>query len=131
MVESARADATVSVNGCDVGVPTPLVAVRVSGYVPPLPDAAIPLSIALPFPLSVNLTPVGSVPDSLKDGVGVPAVVTVKLPAAPTVNIALLALVIVGVVPEVKLTLGELALLTVADWLAGVNVNSVLIGVTV
>ena len=86
-------------NGCDVGVPTPLVAVRVSGYVPPLPDAGVPLSIALPFPLSVNIRPVGSVPDSLKDGVGVPVVVTVKLPAAPTVKIVLLALVIVGAVP--------------------------------
>jgi hypothetical protein len=95
---SRGGDATVSVNGCDVGVPTPLVAVRLSAYVPPLPDAAVPLSIALPFPLSVNIRPVGSVPDSLKDGVGVPVVVTVKLPAAPTVKIALLALVIVGAV---------------------------------
>src|ERR1700688_2610405 len=86
-------------NDCDVGVPTPLVAVRVSGYVTPLPDAGVPLSIALPFPLSVNTTPIGSVPDSLKDGVVVPVVVTVKLPAAPTVKIVLLALVTVGAVP--------------------------------
>jgi hypothetical protein len=46
-----------------------------------------------------NVTPLGSVPVSLSDGVGVPVVVTVKLPAVPTVNVVLLALVIVGAVP--------------------------------
>ena len=41
-------------------VPTPLLAVRVSKYVPPLPDVGVPLSVAVPFPLSLNVTPVGS-----------------------------------------------------------------------
>jgi cell division protein FtsL len=46
--------------------------------------------------LFANVTPLGSVPLSLSDGVGVPVVVAVKLPAVPTVNVVLLALVIAG-----------------------------------
>ena len=99
MVEIASADATVSVNGCGVGERTPLVAVRVSGYVPMVPDDGVPLSVALPSPLSANITPAGRAPDSVRDGVGVPVVVTVKLPAAPAVNVVLLSLVIAGAVP--------------------------------
>jgi hypothetical protein len=44
----------------------------------------------------LNVTPLGSAPVSISVGVGDPAVVTVKLPAVPTVNAVLLALVIVG-----------------------------------
>jgi hypothetical protein len=73
-----------------------LLAVRVSVYTPPLPDAGVPLSVAVPFPLFTNVTPLGSVPVSVKVGVGDPVAVTVKLPAAPTVNVVLLALVIAG-----------------------------------
>jgi len=65
-------------------------------YVPPVPAPAVPLSVAVPFPLSLNVTPLGSVPVSVRDGVGVPVVVTVKLPAVPTINVVLLALVIAG-----------------------------------
>ena len=50
----------------------------------------------MPLPLSTNVTPLGSVPVRLTDGVGVPLVVTVKLPAVPVVNAVLLALVIAG-----------------------------------
>jgi hypothetical protein len=46
--------------------------------------------------LFANVTPLGSAPVSVKDGVGAPVVVTVKLPAVPTVNVELLALVITG-----------------------------------
>jgi hypothetical protein len=49
--------------------------------------------------LSTNVTPLGSVPVSRSDGVGVPVAVTVKLPAVPTVNVVLFALVIAGAVP--------------------------------
>lgn len=98
MVETARPDATVNVKASDAGVPTPLVAVMVIEYVP-LPDDGVPLSVAFPFPLSVNITPAGRAPDSVRDGVGVPVVVTVKLPAAPAVNVVLAALVIAGAVP--------------------------------
>jgi hypothetical protein len=44
----------------------------------------------------LNVTPLGSVPVSASVGVGDPVVVTVKLPAVPTVNVALFALVIAG-----------------------------------
>jgi hypothetical protein len=50
----------------------------------------------VPFELLVKVTPVGSAPDSLSDGVGDPVVVTVKVPAVATVNVVLLALVIAG-----------------------------------
>jgi hypothetical protein len=46
--------------------------------------------------LSVKVTPLGSVPVSVKDGFGVPDVVTVNVPAAATVNVVLLALVMTG-----------------------------------
>ena len=74
---------------------TPLLAVIVTVYVPAAPDG-VPPSVPLPFPLSLNVTPLGSVPVSVRDGVGVPVVVTVKLPAVPTVNVVLVALVITG-----------------------------------
>jgi hypothetical protein len=49
--------------------------------------------------LSVKVTVLGKGPVSLKLGVGVPEVVTVKELATPAVNVALLPLVIVGGVP--------------------------------
>jgi hypothetical protein len=45
---------------------------------------------------ALNVTPAGNVPDSLRVAAGYPLAVTVKLPALPTVNVALLALVIAG-----------------------------------
>jgi hypothetical protein len=95
---------TVRVKVWFAGVPTPLLAVIVREYVPALPDAGVPLSVAVPFPLSLNVKPLGSVPVSVSDGVGDPVVVTLKLPAAPTVNVVLFALVIVGAVVTVKAT---------------------------
>jgi hypothetical protein len=44
----------------------------------------------------LNVTPLGSAPVSVRVGVGDPVVVTVKLPAVPTVNVVLAALVIAG-----------------------------------
>jgi hypothetical protein len=46
--------------------------------------------------LFTNVTPPGSAPVSVRVGVGDPVVVTVKLPAVPTVNVVLFALVIAG-----------------------------------
>jgi hypothetical protein len=89
---------TVNVKVCVAALPTPLLAVSVSVYIPPLPDAGVPLSVAVPFPLFTNVTPLGSVPVSVNVGVGDPVVVTVKLPAVPTVNVVLLALVIAGAI---------------------------------
>jgi hypothetical protein len=103
---------TVSVKLWLAELPTPLLAVNVKEYVPPLPDAGVPLSVAVPFPLLTNVTPLGSAPVSVTEGVGVPVVVTVKLPAAPAVNVALLTLVITGACVvftiSVKLWLAEL-----------------------
>jgi hypothetical protein len=46
--------------------------------------------------LFTNVTPLGSVPASVSVGFGEPVVVTVKLPAVPTANVVLFALVIAG-----------------------------------
>ena len=48
--------------------------------------------------MSRNVTPLGSAPVSVRDGVGDPVVVTVKLPAVPTANVVLLPLVIAGAI---------------------------------
>ena len=37
-------------------------AVKVSAYVPPEPDGGLPASVAVPFPWSTNVTPVGNAP---------------------------------------------------------------------
>jgi len=63
--------------------------------------------------LSTKVTPLGSVPVSVRVGVGVPVVVTENVPVAPTVNVVLLALVIAGA------ALG-LFTVTVKAWVAGV-----------
>ena len=87
---------TVRVKVWGAGVPTPLLAVNVMAYVPALPDAGVPLRVAVPFPLSLNVTPPGSVPVSVKDGVGKPVVSTVNDADAPTLNVVLLGLVMAG-----------------------------------
>lgn len=72
----------------------PFCAVMVMGYEPA--RVAVPETVAVPLPLSMKVTPVGSAPLSFNAGVGEPLVVTVNAPAAPAVNVALLALVIAG-----------------------------------
>ena len=104
---------TANVKLCVALGETPLLAVIVSEYVPPVPAAGVPPSVAVPFPLFVKVTPLGRVPDSLSAGVGDPVVVTVKLPAVPTVNVVLFALVIAGAVPP-ELPLGLKAAITAA-----------------
>jgi hypothetical protein len=70
--------------------------VIVSVYLPVVPVAGVPLRVAVPFPLSLNVTPLGSVPVSVNDGVGVPVVVTVNVPVTPAANVVLFALVMTG-----------------------------------
>ena len=65
-------------------------------YKPPLPASGVPLSVAVPFPLSTKFTPAGSAPVSVSAGTGNPMVVTVKLPSVPVVKVVLPALVIAG-----------------------------------
>ena len=57
---------------------------------------AVPESAAVAFALSWKVTPFGSAPLSVNDGVGVPVPVTLKLPAVPAVKVALAALVMIG-----------------------------------
>jgi len=76
---TAGASITVNVKLWFAGVPDPLLAVIVREYVPP--DAGVPPSVAVPFPLSTKVTPLGNAPVSVNDGVGDPVVVTVKKPS--------------------------------------------------
>ena len=90
---------TVNVKGCVASGFTPLVAVKVSPNVDPPPVVGVPLSTPVPAfdPVpGVNVTPAGRAPLPLKVGVGVPDVVTVKVPGWPTTNVALFALVMTG-----------------------------------
>jgi len=87
---------TVRVKVWVAGVPTPLLAVKVMGYVPTLPDVGVPLSVPVPFPLPVKVIPLGNAPASVKVGAGKPVVITGNDPEAPTVKVVVLALVIVG-----------------------------------
>ena len=75
---------------------TPFVAVMVNGYVPPELAPGIPASVAVPFLLSVNVTPVGSAPVSDNVELGTPLVVTVKVPVWPVVKVVPAGLVIPG-----------------------------------
>jgi hypothetical protein len=70
-----------------------LLAVKVMLYAPAVPAPGVPLRI---FVELLNVTPLGSLPASVMDGVGVPVAVTVKDPARPTVKIALFTLVTAG-----------------------------------
>jgi hypothetical protein len=69
----------------------------VIGYVPPAFAAGIPLSVAV---LAVNVTPMGSVPVSVK--AGDPVAITVNDPDVPAVNVVLVALVNTGTVFTVR-----------------------------
>ena len=72
----------------------PFDAVTVKGNTPP--TAGLPERVAVPLPLSLKVTPEGNGPVSDSAAAGVPAVVTVKLPVAPSVNVVDDALVIEG-----------------------------------
>ena len=64
-----------------------------NGYVPPVPAAGVPENVAVSFPLSVNVTPDGSVPVSDNVQLGTPVDVTPKVPAWPTVKVVTARLV--------------------------------------
>src|ERR1700722_12756402 len=78
---------------------SPLVAVKVSVSVPPVPVAGVPLSTPV---AASNESRVGSAPVSPNWGVGAPAAVTSNVPAVPTTNVALLALVITGELTTIR-----------------------------
>ena len=75
-----------------------------------MPVAGVPLNVAVPFPLSTSVTPDGSAtPRPTIDDAGNPVVVTVKVPAEPTVKVVAVALVITGawLTVSVKFWTGE------------------------
>ena len=76
------------------GLPTSLFAVM-SITVDETP-VAVPARKAVPLPWSVKVTPFGRAPASDRPAVGLPVVVTVKLPGIPTVKVAVLGEVIAG-----------------------------------
>jgi hypothetical protein len=84
----------------------------VTTYTFEVPAAGVPAKVAVPFPLSLKVTPLGRVPVSLSDGAGKPAVVTVKLPADPSLKVVLLAEVMVGGPSTVRVKLWLAAGLT-------------------
>ena len=64
---------------------------------PAVPGAGVPLSDAVPSPLSTKVTPAGSAaPPRVSVGDGKPVVVTVNVPGAPIGNVTAFALVIAG-----------------------------------
>ncbi len=73
---------------------TPLDAVNVRLNAPLA--VGVPPRVPVPFPLSVNVTPVGSAPFSNRVGIGNPVAITMNVPAEPTLNVALFPVVIVG-----------------------------------
>src|SRR5437762_935141 len=90
------ASATVSVKLCVAFAPTPFAAPTDNVYTPPLPAAGVPDRVAVPSPLLWNVTPAGGVTGSERVGAGNPVVVTVKVPADPTVKVAAPPLVMAG-----------------------------------
>ena len=88
----ADAWSTVSVKLCVASAPMPLWREGKVAVVSPLrlPVTAVPLSTPV---AAVKVMPLGNVPLSLNAGAGKPLSVTVKLPAAPTVNVVLAVLV--------------------------------------
>jgi hypothetical protein len=62
--------------------------------------------VAVPFPLSVKLSPMGSGPDSVRAGAGYPVVVMGRFSATPTV----------AVVAGILLTAGALVTVRVNAW---------------
>jgi hypothetical protein len=67
---------------------TPLEAMMVIGYAPPVDAAGVPDKVAVPLECTTNVTPEGSDPASVMLDTGFPVVVTVKLPEDPTVKVA-------------------------------------------
>ena len=84
---------TVRVKLCTALLPTPLLALKLIGYVPKVPAAGVPLNVLV---AELNVTPLGSVPVCVTVGAGTPVVVTVKVAALPTVKVVAFALVIAG-----------------------------------
>ena len=102
----AGAACTVRVKDWVASDPTPLEASMLSGNTPPA--VGVPARVAVPFPLSVKVTPAGSAPVSVRAASGVPVEDTVKVPAVPLVKVLAAAEVMAGGPSTVR----------VKDWVA-------------
>jgi hypothetical protein len=79
--------------------------------------AGVPDKVAVPLLLFTNVTPLGSAPVSvitMLAFVGNPVVVTVKVPAVPTLNVVLFALVIAGAWPPLMFAVPVMDAVTVS-----------------
>ena len=91
---------TFTVKLCVAAVPTLLLAVMVTMVSPPVAAAGVPEITPV---VGSRPRPLGRVPVvTAKVGAGKPVAATVKLPAVPTVKVALAALVMVGDWPTVR-----------------------------
>ena len=86
-----------------VTVPAALVAVTERSNTPA--RAGVPARVAVPLPLSTNVTPVGRAPVSSRAGSGVPVAVTGKENAVPKATVSDPALVIAGACSMVSVKL--------------------------
>src|SRR5579863_1894088 len=86
----------------------PFAAVKCNVYVPPLPGAGVPLSTPS---AAMNLTPLGRTSVWLSDNVGTgkPLVLTIKVPADPTVNVVAPALIMSGADSTVSAFVADLS----------------------
>src|SRR5437763_6765854 len=75
---------------------TPLRAVMVKLSRRSLSASGVPLKVAVPSVLSTKDSQLGCAPIRVNDGVGVPVAVIVKVPAVPTMNEPVAALVMTG-----------------------------------
>lgn len=66
---------------------------------------AVPLIVAVPFPLSWKVTVPGSAPTAFKAAVGFPVLTTAKVPAEPIVKVVLFAVVMAGGTPTVTVVM--------------------------
>src|SRR5438034_7301457 len=65
-------------------------------YLRSLSASGVPLRVAVPSVLSTKDSQLGCAPVRVNDGVGVPVAVIVKVPAVPTMNDPVAALVMAG-----------------------------------
>ena len=96
VIAGAWAAATVNVKLWVASGATPLAAASISAYVPAMPAAGMPASVAVPLRLSTKVTPEGSAPLSESAGAGIPVVPTTKVPNVPVANVVPGALVMTG-----------------------------------
>lgn len=77
----------------------------------------LPATVAVPLrrPAELSVTPLGSVPVSVKVGAGTPEAVAVNDPAVPAVNVVLFALVMVGAWFAANVAVAENVLLPFAE----------------